>query len=451
MKIVLLPFDKRPVCYDLPQYCAKIDDTVSLILPDENLLSGKFEEGLFDFLSEQKDADCFIISADLLLYGGLISSRRCKETFTRIKSRLTKLQNFIEKINAKVFLFSSIMRISDNYCNEEEKDYWKDFGREIFGYSYLSHKSEVEKEKYELPEVPAGILKDYLETRKRNFEINLLLGDLAHNEIKIVFCKDDCAKFGFNVKEAEILKEKFKNNLAVSVVTGADEIALNLLSNCLAGEKKIKIAPIYSHPESTNKISRYEDISVKESVISQIIRSGGVLCDITENPDLIMFVNNFKDEQGELVFDIRNDCFEGNLPNFDRPFFIADISNANGSDNKLIGKLFETDILKSDKFFGYAGWNTTSNTCGSAICAAVSKFCAKKYNDKTFKELQTIRFLDDWAYQSNIRKTGQPLPSKEELKKLFEPYETKIKKIFASCSEYSYDFPLNRTFEIKIC
>ena len=78
--------------------------------------------------------------------------------------------------NAKIYAFSSIMRISNNNINQEEKEYWSDWGKKIFEYSYNFHKNgRVETD------VPQEILKDYLETRKRNFEINKIYnGNIGH-------------------------------------------------------------------------------------------------------------------------------------------------------------------------------------------------------------------------------------------------------------------------------
>ena len=52
------------------------------------------------------------------------------------------------------------------------------------------------------------ILKDYLKTRKRNFEINKIYLDWQKEGFfdTLIFSKDDCAEFGFNVEEAKTLE-----------------------------------------------------------------------------------------------------------------------------------------------------------------------------------------------------------------------------------------------------
>ncbi len=98
----------------------------------------------------------------------------------------------------KVYAVSSIMRISNNIVNEEEKEYWSEYGTKIFEYSYNFH-----KEGFETKDVPNEILSEYLATRQRNFAINKMYIDWLEQGLfdTLVFSKDDCAEFGLNVLE----------------------------------------------------------------------------------------------------------------------------------------------------------------------------------------------------------------------------------------------------------
>ena len=71
----------------------------------------------------------------------------------------------------KIYAVSSIMRISNNNINEEEKSYWDKYGRDIFRYSYLAHKLlrnydiELEAEMIKLAQhIPFEVIDDYLKT-----------------------------------------------------------------------------------------------------------------------------------------------------------------------------------------------------------------------------------------------------------------------------------------------
>ena len=297
MKLAFVPIDNRPVCYTLPKLLAEIDESIEFYIPDRKYLGGLKQEAdidhLFEWLITLPKLDAIILSLDTLAYGGLIPSRRCPETFEQIKERIETLKEILEGKDAKIYAFSSIMRISNNNYNEEEKEYWSKWGKKIFAYSYHTHEGNRESCITNL--IPSEILDDYIETRRRNFEINKIYLQWQKEGLfeTLIFSKDDCAEYGFNVQEAQVLEK-----MGAYTKTGADEIPLSLLSRAIQGE--MKICPKFLEPESKNLISNYEDVSIEKSVLGQIELAG---CKITdeENSDIILYVNNFKNNQGEIV------------------------------------------------------------------------------------------------------------------------------------------------------
>lgn len=452
--IVFIPIDNRPVCYSLAEQIADINENVKLLLPPRTMLGDLKKtadiNGLLKWIETQKQVDKIVLSLDTIAHGGLISSRRSKDTFEEIENRINLLKSILKKKNVQVFAFSSIMRISNNNVNEEEKEYWNLYGKKIFKYSYEFHKNGSTDSN-----IPEDILKDYLKTRNRNFEINKLYLEWAKQGFfnTLVFSKDDCAQYGLNVKEAQELQELIdKNSLNALIKTGADEIPLSLLSRAVIGGKEIKIAPVFTEPDYIDKISKYEDVSVYDSVKGQIELAGAKIA--PENTaDIVLLINNFKEEQGELVMGVDVEGFKGQICFPEKPFIIADIRNANGADNELVKELLEFD-LTCENFLGYGAWNTTGNTLGSVICCALFKYLSLKFNKKAFQKVQMIRFLDDWAYQANVRKEmkNESVGIDEKiLKDKMKNFENLIKEKF-SCNftEISYKFPWNRLFEIEV-
>ncbi len=330
------------------------------------------------------------------------------------------------------------MRISNNNFNDEEKLYWADYGEKIFKYSYDFHKYGKANTK----EIPQEILEDYLNTRKRNFEINKIYLDWQKNGIidTLIFSKDDCAEYGLNVKEASELEI-----LGGYIKTGADEIPLSLLARSV--KKEIKVFVKYTEPDSKDLISNYEDVSVEKSVLGQLELGGFKFTDTESDADIVLVVNNFCKKQGELVMDVETQPFNKILALPQKPFAVADVRYANGADNAFVKELL-TKLNKN--FLGYAGWNTTANTVGSLLCCMKIAFDAKNYNDNAFKRLQMIRFLDDWAYQANIRtKINSPC----NIDSLMKPYVENIAKILnydITKKSPSFKYPWNRKFEIEI-
>jgi hypothetical protein len=63
--------------------------------------------------------------------------------------------------------------------------------------------------------------------------------------------------------------------------------------------------------------------------------------------------------------------------------------------------------------------------------------------------LVILRFLDDWAYQANIRQELS-IPDIKLLKDKMQSYENLLKKKFNMDFDVTYSFPWNRLFEVGI-
>lgn len=479
MNIAFIPIDNRPVCYTLPEQICAIDSDINLFMPKREFLGSLTKyadvEAIFDWLKKLPQMDAIVMCLDTVAYGGLIPSRRCSDTFEKIKTRVENLKKILENKKAKIYAFSSIMRISNNNVNEEEKEYWSKWGKKIFEYSYQTHKLGTESCITNV--IPSEILDDYISTRKRNFEINKLYLEYQKQGLfnTLVFSKDDCAEYGFNVQEAKALEK-----LGGFVKTGADEIPLTLLARAIMKKLKpvseketsrvgktqcshrdkcqetgMKIAPIFLVPECKDLISNYEDVSIEKSVKGQIELAGCSVCE-PDDADILLYVNNFEDHQGEIVMKVPTQTFSGKWQKPSKPYMVADVRFANGADNAFVKQLFEVGF--DENFLGYSAWNTSANSLGSLICGAIVFKVAKMQNNvgkdfyfgRDFLKLQTVRLLDDWAYQANVR---QQLTSPDEklVKELMKPYEEKVFEVLGVNYDTSYKFPWNRLFEVEVC
>ena len=457
-KIALVPIDNRPICYDLVEDITGIDKDIKLYMPKIEDLGGLYTSAnirnIFNFLENLEQVDYLIVALDTIAYGGLVTSRRCNNSFDEIKKRIENFKNIASKKAKKIFAFSSIMRISNNNINEEEKEYWKDYGEAIFDWSVKTHKLHQNI----INNIPSEILEDYISTRKRNFDINKIYLEWAREGFfdTLIFSKDDCAEYGLNVKEANELEKTIQdeNIKSAKVKTGADEIPLSLLTHAINSKDKIKINPVFIEKDSINLVSKYEDVTIKNCVLSQIELANCVIDN--RKPDLTLIVNNFQKEQGDLVLGDKINLLNQNIEFPKSPYFIADVNNANGADKKLIREIFNQ---KYENFYGYCGYNTSANTLGCVIAVAVVKFLAKKnktYNKEAFKKLELIRFLDDWAYQSISRKpvretkTDYLAALNEEKNELNENAKIISEFLEYNFKEIKYSLPWSRSFEIRI-
>lgn len=455
--ILIIPIDNRPVCYDLPEMTAQICTEAKIFIPPREFLGGLKTYADFDAMlnwfkeiTTKNKIDYAVLALDTLAYGGLVASRRIEISQEEIKSKITNFLSELQKSNAKILATSSIMRISNNNVNEEEKTYWDTFGEKIFRYSFDFHKTGTEPEH----EIPQNILQDYLSTRKRNYEINLFFLELLEQNLFdfLVISQDDTAQFGLNVKEgqqlAQIIKEK---NLNATIKTGADEIPLTLMTRAFLDfyGQPVTITPIYSIENSKNIISRYEDVTIEKSLEGQVSICGAKLA---LNGDFSLYVNTPAKIQDDLAMQIFKDEEASEFKEPQGFYAIADVKLANGSDNNLIEKLLKTPA--KENFLGYAGWNTTANTLGCVLSASIISYIAKQkgvFDQKAFAKLVTTRLLDEWAYQANLRQDLRQNPD-YDWEEGYIPYIRKTQEFLGTDFEkISFYFPWDRTFEVGIC
>lgn len=485
MSIVLIPIDNRPVTYIYPQLVAQIAGLEPLCPPRElfgSLNAPAKIDSIFTWLEETiktKKPEALLICLDTLLHGGLITSRRSEESVEQIFERLDKLIEITKNAQQKLSILaqSSIMRISDNYDNTEEKTYWKDFGRELFAWSSELHKAEIEQaasKNVALLEskIPNEIRQDYLNTRKRNHAINLKLVEHAENGLfqSLIFSQDDSGEFGLNVSEKQQLqalsKEKELTN-SIFAYAGADEVLCTLISRFLAN--KLPTAPKalvrFSTSGTVNCKSRYEGQTIGESLTNQMNAAG--ISRVSGAADFFVIVHGNEAEQGDhIVLPGLEDKSHLNtarsvkqtldyIATSQYPCVICDVAFSNGADPMLIAELLERpDLLK--KLWAYGGWNTTGNTIGSVLATANARFYAKasdklEQTENFAKESLFVRLMDDWAYQTQVRPQLKGQASTDKLEKLMQPYAKQLAKALEyEPSELKFSFPWNRTFEVEL-
>lgn len=478
-QILIIPIDNRPVCYDFTVDATKIFDDLKVYIPDSSILGSlnapadnEKLQGWTEHILNAYPVDIAIIALDTIAYGGLISSRKSEAKFEEIKNNV---DNYIKILkdknkNIKIYATSSIMRVSDSYNNEEEKSYWDKYGKDLFRFSYLSHQLlkdydvEIEAELISLAKhIPFEVVENYLDTRKRNYEINSYYVDLVKNGVleNIFFSQDDTGKYGFNVEEKELLQRQAIKELVrekVIIKNGADEMVLSLLSRALIDfyEEKININPIFFNEEAKNIVSLYENVTIEKAVQNSIEACGAnafgtnaisLLINAPNKTQDELCLEIFADEQGNA----QADAILSYIEKASSEYLIADVKKANGADNYLVEKLLNINYDDA-KMFGFGAWNTTNNTLGTTIAVGIIKYLAKKYsnyNEEAFKKTQYTRLLDDWAYQANARKTIRTNPD-TNLAEEMKPYQEKVSNWLGYEKETTYSLPWDRTFEVKI-
>ncbi|MFZ3588967.1 DUF4127 family protein [Bacillus sp. DJP31] len=500
-KIALLPVDARPVTRELPCQLARIGGW-EVLVPEVKSLGFLKQpadlEALKKWLLDVAPVvDGFVLSADMLGYGGLVPSRISEDKFEDITQRLAIIQHIKASYpDKKIMLFSATMRISNNNVNEEEKEYWKDHGSHIWAYSFYQHQYEKTKSGEALDnrdqaraKIPDSILEDYLTTRKRNLSMSLSFFDLLEQGIldTLVFPQDDTAEYGFNIQEqewlAKVVHERSLHEL-VYIYPGADEVGASLVTKMilqLEGVKPPVFFPFYSGERGALSSAMYEDRPICESVKGQIHVIGSYTIDNSLEADIVLAVNVPGKRQGDLAlqkFLEEVDTPDRNIGEWVRRLIhyvakgksvaVADLAYANGADERMLPPLLQSGIFQ--RLSGFGAWNTAGNTLGTVVAQAAMVYLQQeKMNILEAKSQQAlfeqicVRLLDDYLYQGHVRQIVRREISgdvdKEELVETVRHHFTEQYKHYSHILDYhpkwklSLDevyLPWDRTFEIGV-
>ena len=494
-KILFIPHDNRPISdKQTAEVVKKLGYDV--VIPPDEILGDRQNLGDPDALwtwleANAMDAKAAVISSDSLVYGSLVGSRKHNYNRNELVGRVEKFSQFRKK-NQKMslYVFGSIMRTprSGEASGHEEPAYYRSYGSDIFRYTVLRDKAEVEglshrenKEKAFLEElIPQKNLSDWLGRRGKNFAVNEELIKLTRRNVfdYLVLGRDDNAPYSQTHMESRHLtnfgkdlgKEKFQT------MAGIDEMAMLLLARAVnhMRNETPSVYTRYNWGRGPYTVPAYSDEKISTSINDAIIAAGGTAVTKPEQADLVVMVNtnpngktyeanerknDGEDREGSRYFaDLVSEYVDKGYP-----VGIADIAFANGSDNALMEQLKKRNLLL--KIRAYSGWNTPTNSSGFLIGEGM---LVKRMKKDDVEALLLTRYLDDWAYQANVRNTiarqltwlrGDgvygSLDSKQEAvslrtQKMLSRFVAKNLPQISNMEEIYVYFPWNRMFESDI-
>jgi Protein of unknown function (DUF4127) len=445
--LLAVPVDGRPAVRSQVQglvACAGWQ----LMMPDVPAL-GHFREpadrdALRAWVMAQGDAvDGFVLSLDMLVYGGLVPSRFIEDDVASLAARLGLIAEIKTRWPDKpLYAFAATLRISNSNGADEEKPYWLQYGKLLWRWSYhqdranafegddgdsdddADGRADVGEDSAAIAAataklIPKAIRDDYLATRARNFSITQqALAAAREGRIdRLVLPQDDTAAFGLNIAErrvlqAEVKAQKLSNK--VLIYAGADEVMHTLCAHLIGRLQprpalRLWLAP--SDPQHINQLmALYEDRPLMESIRNQVQAVGATLVDDPEhatNPaDMLLAVHTQGTAQGDWAsgrplpqrVGLSSAWLKqlGDWNAAGKPIALVDLAFANGGDPWLLAQPLPPLAI-------YAGWNTASNSLGSALAHAV--LAQGHLHSAASKHACALRLLEDGLYQAVLRQT----------------------------------------------
>lgn len=493
--ILYVPQDDRPISSDQTADAIRaMGYTVEM--PPKGILGDRDREGRPEDINRwlMQNADdknkVAVISTDAMIYGSLVNSRKHHIPKEMLLRRVDNIANLHKKFpDMPIYMFTSVMRTPQDGASSgtEEPDYYVQYGREIANYTKTdnadtsgldeSYQVALRQGAYE------AALADWMQRRKNNLQISARLMNLVRTGSAqyMVMGKDDNSKFSQTHKESVALQEYADRiglgNDKFQILTGLDEIGLLTLMRMV--DKLENNTPYvyvkYASGLGGATVPSYSDEPVDETLTDQIRTIGGVRTYNLDRADLVMMINT---NRSGWTYDA-NTPVNTLQPRYNTMSFVDDINKlvkdgyhvsigdiafANGSDNALMYQLQKADLL--DKLYGYAGWNTPTNSTGFALGLGV---IGTKVNQEQRDKLLLTRYLDDWVYQANIRQNvnsyinllpgagdyltigDTKLPFAEERgTELMRAFAGENLSLFANAVNVSITMPWNRIFEANI-
>lgn len=494
-KILFIPHDNRPISdKQTAEVVKKLGYDV--VVPPDDMLGSRDNLGqpeqLWQWLEQNAPgASAAVVSSDSMLYGSLVGSRKHTYTAEEIQARAAKFKDFHKEFpQVKLYGFGSIMRTprTGEASGHEEPTYYRNYGSDIFRYTVLRDKQEMEgltrreKKEYAFLErlIPQKSLQDWLGRRNKNFAASEQLIDLTRDKVfnYFVLGRDDNAPYSQTHMESRHLAEYGKDlgRSQFQAMAGIDEMGMLMLTRAV-NDMRSEIPFVYTRynwGRGEFTVPSYSDEKISASINDAILATGGMAVQKPEKADIVLLVNTNPDgktgeanewsndgkpREGTTYFaDIVSDYVAKGYP-----VAIADIAYANGSDNALMEELKNRGLLFKIK--AYAGWNTATNSTGFVLGEGM---LVKHMKDDDIDDLLITRYLDDWAYQANVRNTmarqlswlrgdgfygsldGKRDAVQYRSQRMLTRFVEDNLPPMRTLEEISIDFPWNRMFESDI-
>ena len=311
LTFVVVPLDDRPVTAQLPRLLGAIAG-VRVAEPPRPML-GRYltpgdSAGILRWLREDapRDARAYVVSQDMVVYGGLVASRVPGVSRAVAYTRLQDLAAIrASRPGASFSVFGTVMRLAPTGVPKLGPAASFPFaGGDVWGavqqYANLPDPPQTGEQRAFAAKLRAQLgpaLDAYLATRARNRDVDLFALRLTAEGAfdRILLGQDDAGPVGLHLRDLAALRAfaaRWIPPSRASIEPGADELAMVLVSAALAREARVvpRVRVIYSRPDggSVNDPLEFAPIS---TTIADIVRScGAVQVHEGDRSDVELFV-----------------------------------------------------------------------------------------------------------------------------------------------------------------
>lgn len=451
-RVLLVPLDSRPPCGRFVQDAARIAG-VEVVLPPTELLDEYFRPGdTFALqawtMSHLADYDAAILSVDQLLHGGLLASRQAKKT----PDDETAFLEFLRELRAAhpsipLYAFSILPRMTppDGLCDWEEQ-------KRLMKYSRLVGKIARAASPEDEDLAALKTLRDSIAPDIRA-KYEALFANYANFGQRLIALAEngtlDCLVIGQDDSEPDsipnLVLKRFSEHLAtkgigenrVFLTQGADELALSILAATEAEREGFspRVALSFNNPASPARVLPFMGTTLENTAREKVRFIRGTIAPSPETADFTLYLsaNDAMEEDSRRTAATKI----GTLLDKGHAIALVDLAEHFLLDETLLPVLIENKT-PIHSLATYAGWNTASNSVGTAVAHAVLLQIAQRHA-KTEEEALHIAF----AHISFL--DGRFLEDCYYLKDVVDHLNWSLEKCGAQNGrglEYNYNYPL---------
>jgi hypothetical protein len=422
--IALAPLDSRPPCTDYVQKLAAMAD-LQVSLPPAILLDNYRQPGdtaqLRNWLSQEAvHSAAAIVSVDMLVHGGLLASRQGNEHHADAAATIQLLRTIhLEQPQVRLFAFNIIPRlfIADNPLTDKFKPQMSDWAILQETVRIFENPADVEKLRKLEAELPSELIEHYRNLYRANRQLNSQLLELVQEGTLagLVLGQDDSAPFGLGNLERQWLDAAISHSpllqSRVFVTRGTDEVALSLLGQVIADTTahKNKVYVHYTEATTADRILPYMPGPLSRTVTEKLAISNTEQSSDFSVADYILVIHAGTIGSRRTDMEKSADLIKGWLAT-GKQVALVDLAADWRTDQTLLPFL-QRNETPLQSLIAYAGWNTASNSIGTAVTQAAMVLSGNRTtsaNSPLHRDLQRVgflaeRMLDDWYYQKSFR------------------------------------------------
>ena len=433
LTFVVVPLDDRPVTAQLPRLLGSIAG-VRVVEPPRALLGHYLVPGDPDAIvrwlrsDAPRGARAYVVSSDMIVYGGLVASRIPGTSRAVAYTRLQDLAAFrATRPGASFAVFGTVMRLAPTGVPKLGAAASFAFaGGDIWGpiqqYANLPDPPQTVEQSAFAAKLRAQLgpaLDAYLDTRARDRDVDLFALRLAAEGSfdRIVLGQDDAGPVGLHLRDLAALRgfaARWLPPSRAAIEPGADELGMVLVAATLAREAKSlpRVRVIYSRVDggSVNDPLEFAPIA---TTIADLIRSCGatqVAAAAAADVDLFVRVPRTGDaDEAAFVAAIEHDVVPA-ASGAGPPVVVAvaDLSFLTANDYADQRRLTQDLIARqiAGRVDAFASWNTVANTVGTALPEAIAVHAGRRmgtYDARAHATFTLMRYVDDVAFHADVR------------------------------------------------